>query len=99
MKSSKFERRLSYEQEILPAHLYTSFGYRFQHLFSTFAAQLKLAATIIRNTNKYSKKQPGARPNELYRPGVTPNDQKEFTNATPSPVRWVHLRPSRSHCP
>ena len=37
----QFRKRLRYEQENLSARLHANFGYRFQQLFSTFAAQLK----------------------------------------------------------
>ena len=90
----KIRKRLRYEQENLSARLYANFGYRFQQLFSTFAAQLKLAATVMRkkpktcdtkNTDKYCVKETRAPPNEVRKSGSTPKSQKEFTDATPIP--------------
>ena len=90
----KIRKRLRYEQENLSARLYANFGYRFQQLFSTFAAQLKLAATVMRkkpktcdakNTDKYCVKETREPPNEVRKSGSTPKSQKEFTDATPIP--------------
>ena len=90
----KIRKRLRYEQDNLSARLYANFGYRFQQLFSTFAAQLKLAATVMRkkpkmcdmkNTDKYCVKETRAPPNEVRKSGSTPKSQKEFTDATPIP--------------
>ena len=81
----KIRKTLRDEQENSSAHLYTDFGYRLQQSFSTLATQLNLAATIMSNTEVYCVKQRRAPPNELRGPGVTPKDQKEFTDMTPSP--------------
>ena len=87
----KNRRRLRYEQENLSARLYANFDYRFQQLFSTLAAQLNLAATVMRkkpkmcdtkNTDKYCVKETRAPPNEVRKSGSTPKSQKEFTDAT-----------------